>query len=99
MADIIPDGNPIEEPEASAETAYQNIPSTFGQFLGSQIDTTIGQIGRVAQQGMYVGSSGVAQWLRSTASPCSVDSAPRGARGCWAGGNRRRGSETWHSRC
>lgn len=63
--DIMPDGAPPEEPEMSAETAYQNIPAPVGQFLGTQIGSTVRQIGRVAQQGMYEGSSGISQWLRS----------------------------------
>lgn len=62
--DIMPDGAPLEEPEMSAEAAYQNIPAPLSQALGQQVDSTVRQIGRVAQQGQYEGSSGLAQWLR-----------------------------------
>jgi hypothetical protein len=63
MADIIPDGQPIEEPEASAAAAYQNIPAPLGQFLGEQIGSTIRQIGRVAEQGMFEGAGAFPQLL------------------------------------
>ena len=61
--DIIPDGRPIEEPEASAETAYQTIPAPLGQFLGEQVGSTIKQIGRVADQGQFLGSGWFPQML------------------------------------
>jgi hypothetical protein len=63
MADIIPDGQPIEEPEASAAAAYQNIPAPLGQFLGEQIGSTVRQIGRVAEQGMFEGAGAFPQLL------------------------------------
>lgn len=51
----MPDGPPVEEPESSADTAYENIPPPFGQYLSEQIGSTISQIGRVAEQGLYQG--------------------------------------------
>ena len=54
--DILPDGKPIEAPEASATEAYENIPAPLGQMLSEQVGSTTASLGRVAEQGQYEGA-------------------------------------------
>jgi N12 class adenine-specific DNA methylase len=61
--DIIPDGKPVEDPEAAADIAYQDIPSTAGESIGEQVGSTLRSAGRVATQGLYRGSGILPQML------------------------------------
>ena len=61
--DFIPDGKPVEEPEAGADTAYQKIPSTAGETLGEQAGSTLRSLGRATGRGFYQGSDIFSQML------------------------------------
>ena len=61
--DIIPDGSPVETPEAGATEAYQGISATAGKALGTQLGWRMRSAMRVGEQGQYQGSGWLSQLL------------------------------------